>query len=217
MGTFIHIGYPRTGTTFLQKHVMPQCRNAEYHKVRGLDYWPVDGLKNVMINENLVYMSPDSIFKRFPKAKIIVTTRDQTTMIPSHYQYVYIKAGGTLSYRQYARQCMQLGMFDYSKDLRRWRELFTVHELRYETLQRDQGAFLKMLFDIIGVEEKIVGTKNRNRRYNPFVTRAKRLQNMRLLPKGRLADRLINKLSTIIPAPGFEDVMKEEIEDYYRS
>ncbi len=118
----IHIGFPKTATTWLQKHFFPKVQNFEYFLPRvtnaeiiGVD--PMDPLydpskwekkDNIIIsNENFLGIGRISGFIRiglanrlkeiFPKAHIVLFIRNQIDLIASEYSWSVKNSGCTFS------------------------------------------------------------------------------------------------------------------------
>ena len=121
----IHIGYPKTGTTFLQKCVFPEIKGITYHDydeclklftplfTRNTIGWWFSGLYlkgnhelyslerlsgelgTGMFNYEIAGRLHDIGFK-----KVIICTREKEAWIPSIYKQ-YIQQGGTLKYKSW--------------------------------------------------------------------------------------------------------------------
>lgn len=124
----IHIGFPKTATTWLQKNFFPKIQNFEYFLPRvsnveiiGVD--PMDPLYNpskwkekdniIISNENFLGIGRISGFIRlglayrlkeiFPEGQIIIFIRNQIDLIASEYSWSIKNAGCTLSPRKFIR------------------------------------------------------------------------------------------------------------------
>lgn len=140
MPTIIHIGYPKTATTWFQKSIFPHIANFKYIPKKEIQKYIVSttesqfekflpDFKNKLSYHNIIlsdedyvtnkpeHISPTEKAKRlqqlFPDAQIILFIRNQPDIISSAYSQ-YIKAGGTLNANQYIETLM------YSKKLSHW-------------------------------------------------------------------------------------------------
>lgn len=180
---YFHIGYHRTGTTFLQKHILPQLVDSALlllpgrendHLRRYLidqkwdksnDTAPLkkilqdstktviftgEGLSGDLYNDKL--NMPERIYKIFPKAKILITLRSQYSIIPSMYEYVYLKAGGYVSYKKYLQEIIDNDKFNYQKIICEYKKVFgdsAVKIMLYEDLKNNQNAFIKNILQFM--------------------------------------------------------------------
>lgn len=116
----LHIGYPKTGTTFLQKQFFPLIENSKLfncidlpkaiyesysdtNKGKIQSYFYKNSYENIIIScEQLLGKASEDIFltnaykyhKFFPQAKILIVIRNQIDKFISNYSH-YIKIGGT--------------------------------------------------------------------------------------------------------------------------
>lgn len=124
----IHIGFPKTATTWLQKNFFPKVQNYEYFLPRvsnveiiGVD--PMDPLYNpgkwkqkdniIISNENFLGVGRISGFIRiglanrlkeiFPEAHIVLFIRNQIDLIGSEYSWSIKNAGCTFSPEKFIR------------------------------------------------------------------------------------------------------------------
>lgn len=149
----IHIGYHRTGTTFLQKdvspHLSPECGVVlPWHTYKTIYGALIDGtLNNNMLQglyssferSTVLFLSyellsgdimtdnlsvPATIHKVIPSAKIIITLRSQYTLLPSLYTYLYLKDGGRLNYVDFLTECLKNNKADYYQMVKTYIDLF---------------------------------------------------------------------------------------------
>ena len=124
---FFHIGYQRTGTTFLQDSIFKQCedelffgksksylfykwkpelkckiyKDVTIEKLKGRIFLDTgEAFSGDMFKDN--YNFPKYIYEINKNAKIILTVRSQFSIIPSIYS-LYIKKGGQLSFDEYIK------------------------------------------------------------------------------------------------------------------
>ena len=132
---FFHIGYPRTGTTFLQSSIFKQCEDQiffEKSKVPFFYKWKKEFKNSIykdvssakvknkifldteeefsgdMFKDN--YQFPSHIYDINKNAKIIITVRSQYSILPSIYS-LFIKKGGKLDFDEYLHLQQYLDFF----------------------------------------------------------------------------------------------------------
>ncbi len=206
---FFHIGYHRTGTTFLQKTILPKFNQQavlsepESFPQSILQFLHGDldqaGIKNAMqqfqdeaVNaDKPVIVSAeglhgsiyhddldmaDRIHNVFPNSRILICIRSQYSMIPSQYQYLHVKSGGSWSYQKYVNKLIENNKLDYHKMVSKYQSVFgkgNVKILLYEMLKQDQEKFLREFLSFINLTEsyKLEPAKiNKNERYSLFMT-----------------------------------------------
>ena len=217
---YFHIGYHRTGTTFLQKKILPQFRDKAIiilpgEENRFLKQYLIDNPSEkkeiLQFNENLksikpllneanksiivtaeglsgdIYSDnlemPSRIYKLFPEAKIVITIRSQFSIIPSMYEYVYLKARGSLSYKKYLKKIIKNDKFNYNKLINKYIEQFGEDSVKielYENLKNDQLNFISRILNFMQLptEFKIGENKSyRTTRYGSFAIKGIRMTN----------------------------------------
>jgi hypothetical protein len=217
-----HIGYPRTGTTFLQKGVWARLPEAVYRtRSRVGEFYRTDDsatlaklYEDVPKNDvgdrifidseeefsgdlytDYLHM-PERLYRVNPGAKILVCLRSQKTIIPSMY-YLYVKKGGHLTYRQYAQKLIDARKFDYLPLIDAYRAVFgeeNVCVLLFEDLGRDSKQFVHRVMSFIG-HQREVEIDDR-----PLVVNA-RAESLSIR-----AMRLMNRLTGTTPPSRFMDV-----------
>ncbi len=129
MNTLIHIGFPKTGTTWLQTSVFCKMKNIKLItpdkeilvKLINTEIKTQELKKQYFTNyKNLLYSDPElsgliafnwnngknkdiilsRLYELFPDAKILITIRNQPDFLASGYAY-YIKKGGTYKFKNY--------------------------------------------------------------------------------------------------------------------
>ena len=135
---FFHIGYPRTGTTFLQSSIFKQCEDKiffEKSKVPFFYKWKKEFKNSIykdvsstkvknkifldteeefsgdMFRDN--YQFPSHIYDINKNAKIILTVRSQYSILPSIYS-LFIKKGGKLDFDEYIEIIVKNKKFDFN-------------------------------------------------------------------------------------------------------
>jgi hypothetical protein len=208
---FFHIGYHRTGTTFLQKDVFKSFTDKAIFSLPFNDnafisrYFIKDLLTKDLIDMSEVeykkslyelstkkkgkpivaslealsgtmwadnYFVPERIHNLLPKSKIIIVIRSQFTIIPSFYQYLYLKnltkfGGKLLTFKDFYKKIINNNKLNYFKLILKYQTVFgprNIKVLFYEDLKRNEEHFLNQLFNFIGVEK--VGIKYHNEHIN---------------------------------------------------
>ncbi len=178
-----HIGYQRTGTTWIQKGVFPQLGNelfiplsrvsAYYHATKSHDLVGIyEDISFDEVNGRIVLESeevfsggvfhdeikmPERIAWVNPNAKIIITIRSQLTLIPSLYP-LYIRKGGTYSFNEFVEQILENNKLDYYKLISYYREQFgyeNVSILFFEDLVSSKSEFIKMFLNTFNIKKTI--------------------------------------------------------------
>lgn len=171
---FVHIGPPRTGTTWMHEvlkgHVgLPEGKSTrffetEYH--RGLT-WYADHFSNFPSNlpcgEMQAHTFSNTIArnrmrKDIPNCRIVCSLRDPATRLYSAYRLLYRGYGNALPYTfdQYWKSVLVACGYDlcsYATNLRRWQETFgkdRVLVLFYQDLESDPQSYLDTVCDFVG-------------------------------------------------------------------
>jgi hypothetical protein len=170
---FIHIGPPRTGTTWLHEALaghlgLPSEKETlffEFRHDRGLK-WYSAFFENYPQDLHCGEIGPsyfsnalarERIQRYIPNCKIICTLRDPATRLYS--QYRFLRRGSTLersvNFTRYYRSLVHWGsdLCAYATQLRKWREAFgedRVLVLFYEDLMSDPQAYLDQVCDFVG-------------------------------------------------------------------
>ncbi len=217
---YFHIGYHRTGTTFLQRSILPQYKElailslpqgpfrflARYfiedsNSNKEEDYLE-NGIKEIQSyvdqsNKPIIVSSEDlsgnylsdnldmakKIHSIFPNSKIIICIRSQYTMIPSLYQYVYIKSGGSLAYSEYLNEIIKNNKLNYYDFVTKYLNTFcegSVKVLLFEDLMNNKVDFFNDFFDFIDLPKIYnfkIDRQYTNSRYSLMVTKGSRLTN----------------------------------------
>lgn len=176
-----HVGYPRTGTTYLQKGIwsqLPDCiyrtrsRVGEIYRAASdadldalfRDVPPDDVGQRIYLESEEEFSGdlfrdyldmPAKLARINPSAQIILCLRSQATIIPSLY-YLFIKKGNTLSYPEYASLLAENRKFDYLPLIEAYWKAFgrdNVLVLLFEDLRRDATSFVKQVLTFMGIDE----------------------------------------------------------------
>ncbi len=158
MAQIIHIGYPKTGTTWLQKEFFPRVN--QYEKLikspilkniynpdvsqQNLNkiFKPYTEKTNLIISdEDLVtdkpnhpspFIKAERIKYLFPDAHIVLFIRNQNDILVSAYDQ-YIKGGGTLHFKKYIALLIEAGKINhwqYHKIIQKYFSLFGKNNIK---------------------------------------------------------------------------------------
>ena len=120
---------------------------------------------NIISEENIYtyqFTKEDDRFERlerikkiFPNAKIIFGSRRREENLVSWY-VEYVSVGGTLDFKGFLKNYMNLKKLDYQPYIKKLEELYgkeNVFDYSIDELRKDQDEFIKKLCDFIGVEK----------------------------------------------------------------
>lgn len=164
MTNLIHIGYLKTGTTWMQKNFFPLVRNAYFfnpdefnknfirnnklsseiiqnkHKINIISQENILG--GAIVNENKRIDTAKRLKSAFHTAKIIIFIRKQNSLISSAYS-TYLKMGGTKPIKDYLfskrknGRFFNLDFFKYNnKFIQLYSELFGAQNIYYFCYER---------------------------------------------------------------------------------
>lgn len=205
MKIFIHIGYHKTGTSYLQKVIFPKLDQVNF--IRTEDnrqlFWKLyhqdplnfdvnktkDDLQKYMHNSKINLISnenssgthhykyinnkniADKLFNLFPRAKIIITIRNQFDFIISLYKQ-YISRGGTVSFKKRIGydngkihpsyvlhdHRVNLEMFKFNNLINYYAKKFgeeNILILLFEEFCFDKHKYLGRIFDFMGIKPRL--------------------------------------------------------------
>lgn len=190
-----HVGYPRTGTTWIQKGVMPQLEGEIYiPKSRVSDYYYArqsSDLNGIYDDIPLEVVSGRKVFETEevfsggpyrdelemaeriswvnPSAQIIVTLRSQFTLIPSLYP-LYVRKGGTASFGDYINIMLENDKLDYLKLISSYRNKFgagNVTVLFFEDMIESRSKFVSMFLKPLAINKQVEMPGNNLRNQSP--------------------------------------------------
>lgn len=182
--TILHIGMPRTGTTFLQHEVFPKL-NIRYISPEFFKYGHIGTLAEfysyilerdtLISNENVycdMWSKKDTRFERleilhklFPHAKIIFGVRDKEALKKSWYKKS-IGVGATWNYEEFLKN-INLNLFEYEPYVEKLRELFSnVYVYRFEDFVKNPEEIIKNICNFIGVEMPEIEKEAYKRKWN---------------------------------------------------
>ena len=158
--TVIHVGYPKTGTSFLQLEVFPKLQNDKLCIISD------ESLIGRVFKKDTSDMGSIALMlkKLYPDAKIIIGTRGHKTMLKSlHCQYV--KEGGYFNYDDFVKLVINMERFDYKHYIKFLKKLFgedNVWLYHFEDFQHDVDKVINDICEFIGCT---VPSYNKNNKY----------------------------------------------------
>ncbi len=175
---FFHVGYQRTGSTYLQQVMFPAYGDFIHHRgtghffieadefARGPEHYLAMNTAPVaapIIIESQNGMSGDTLCDRpeiaeriksiCPGAKILLGIRSQFTILPSFY-YLHVKGGAKCGYGDYVEMVIARRKFDFHRLVRTYTELFgadSVLVMLHEDLRRDHLAYVERFCDFVKI------------------------------------------------------------------
>ena len=145
---FIHVGLPKTGTTFLRTQIFPKIENIVYAKT-PIGFYDVDrDVKYLLSNESLSgvpfkrfnpyscnrYLIMDYLNKIYPDAKIILCLRNKETIKKSLYSQ-YIEQGGLKGFDDFIKYELRDDWMDFDKYVRYIKKYFDCCIYHFEDLE----------------------------------------------------------------------------------
>ena len=202
----LHIGYPKTATTWFQENFFPKVENKEYltsslyrsKLITGLfDYDKLRLLFNqysevILSDEEFVNIRKDGFYKQMPKrlyqvfgntAVIIVFIRNPITLLEAKYS-TYAKCGGTFTFKELINHILnenKINQWRYYSHLFPYFELFgdNVYIYLYEDFVQNPKRFidkLKREHNLL-VTQKINLKTKKNASYNKTILKMARFTN----------------------------------------
>ncbi len=161
---FIHVGLPKTGTTFLQEKVFPKM-DVNFICKENLATVKLSPNKlNLISDEDLShkidifginrYEVADRIHRLFPNAKIIVVFREKKKWLKSLYnQYLKSVYRPYMSFEKFRDVMIKSGALEFEKYEEYLRKLFpSVLTLQFEDMKKDMYGFVSKICEFMGVE-----------------------------------------------------------------
>jgi len=137
------IGYPRTGSTFLQSHVLPDLK--AQLAARGERVFANEDIAGSALIDRLDYAQ--RLANRHADAKVVIVLRSQATIIPSTYS-IYLKQGGRLSFDRYLGQIIANKKFFYYDLVAEYIRVFgreRVYVALFENFRADPKTYVSAL------------------------------------------------------------------------
>ena len=198
----VHIGYHRTGTSFLQTELFPLIPfSAMTQHVEEAERIAADPSLQLVIlsaehlSSDLKRDKPEfasGLARKFPDARILIGIRSQYSVMRGIY-HLFIKAGGTEDYESFVKaRCGRL--FDYAGAVDAYRAAFgaeNVFVMLHEDLTRNPLRAMSKLLEFASLDPGLAA-KVINRRVKPSVGDGA----MVIL---RLRNRLIAPLCDLLP------------------
>lgn len=182
---YIHIGFPKTGTTFLQQDIFPCLKGINYFErgfveslfqakllTKDCDKSLKEDIEKYLTGKNLIsyelltvgrIQEPvdyrlicDRLFSLFPNAKIIITLRNQYELIRSVYAQ-HVQNGGTKTFQSFISN-FDFSAFNFFNFVNYYREKFGKENIFltiYELLRINPELFIKNLVNWIGVDPPV--------------------------------------------------------------
>ena len=176
MKLFIHVGLPKTGTTFLQQEVFPKIENVNFAMFPDYRTTLYPNKINIIGDEFLSHVSymPGrdanqrfEIAKRlqgsYPDAKIIIGIRDQKSWLRSLYNQ-YVRAGGIHEYDYWFENMFNKDFLDTESYINFLKKSFKkgVYVYRFEDMKKNYSVWIKDLCDFIGCDVPKIERKKHN-------------------------------------------------------
>ena len=186
----LHVGLPKTGTTFLQEEIFRKM-NIKYIRDLNITSFATSDRKVIISHEGLSisdvfepaykkYMVAEYLKKIFPDAKIIVGIRDKDSWLRSMYSQ-YIRNGGGGSY-DYFISHLDKEHLNFEKYINHLKMLFNdVFVYKFEEIVSDKARVVKEMCDFIGEPVPDYRDKKYRVSLKPYQLRALRFFN-RILP-----------------------------------
>lgn len=159
---YIHIGFHRTGSTFLQKKIFPFFKNIEFgHDVLFKKKYK----KNILFSsetltsgmtKNLNWkLMCNKLYKHYPKATIIIVIRNKEFLKRSIYKYLVKNSNYFKSYSHFLKenQIFINKKLEYIKICKYYKKKFgreNIKILCYERIFKNKKNLRKEIIDIFG-------------------------------------------------------------------
>ena len=145
---YIHVGYHRTGATFLQQEVFPKYKSSE-------KIFSDDVLCGRLFNPGIDAV--DYVYKSHPKAKILIVIRSQPSIINSAYK-TYIKRGGIWDFTRYTKEILRRKKYDIFPMVMKYIKFYGKKNCRvmmFEDLIRSPNKFVENIVRFTGEQKAL--------------------------------------------------------------
>ena len=172
-GPAVHIGYHKTGTTYLQNHIYPYLQGLNYVDRRESEQYfspiieeesqpsgPIpdglysfEGLIGALFDYRGEMERIAEALKRIGFEKIIITIREPLALIDSAYRQ-WIQQGASGSIDQFLSSVFKLDYLDYPRTIRTYQELFGIESvlvLTNEELKARPEHTVQLITEFLGV------------------------------------------------------------------
>jgi len=187
---YIHVGLPKTATTYLQKFIFPQIKGINYfspiHYAMPNYILSIEpDTKPTLISDEYLsshyfidikgnksgsrFTIAKRLKKLFPNARIILVLRNKEDWLKSLYvQYIKSPYRPTISFEVFREELEKTGATDFEKYVDFLNENFNeVLVLHYEELKSNPRSFIKKICDFMNVEmPSQIETRKTNVRIN---------------------------------------------------
>jgi len=151
---FLHIGLPKTATSFLQKEVFPNLK---------MNYISQEHLSGATVLER--YTMLRGLRYYYGDVKLLVGVRNVESLKRSLYSE-YIKMGNFHSYSYWEKYLIEPGMFDISGYIVEIKKFFSnVYIYKFEDIVKDEEKTVNDILRFIGTSYRYKSRKV-NKRYN---------------------------------------------------
>jgi len=179
---FIHVGFPRTGTSFLQEQIFRKIPNVNFQRRNIIEQEIKPDSINIFGDESITGVLPEHrktiierIHKVFPDAKIIIGVRDYESWYRSLYN-LYLSKGYTGTLNDVIEEDLYRdsdGYIDFVEKLYGKENVFVYDQ---KTMATNFGGWLKKLSYFLDIDLSFVVNKRVNQSWLPLsLTLAKRL------------------------------------------
>ena len=140
---YIHVGYHRTGATFLQQEVFPKYKVSK-------KIFSDDVLCGRLFNSGI--NAVDYVYKSHPKAKILIVIRSQPSIINSAYK-TYIKRGGIWNFTMFTKEILRRKKYDFYPMVNKYIKFYgkkNCKVMMFEDLVRSPNKFIENIVKFTG-------------------------------------------------------------------
>lgn len=175
---FIHVGLPKTGTTFLQHEIFPKIKNVNFIHYQNFAMEIYTDKLNIISNEELFgykvrgsnahdrFTIADRLKLCFPDAKIILGLRNKKTWLKSCYKQ-WVRDGGIHEYDYWFNNIFDVSFLNFDEYINYLKSIFdNVYIYTFENLKNNTDECLKNICNFIGCDVPIFENKKYNVGWN---------------------------------------------------